>query len=338
MNTVYIHMTCTDCGQKIEFPKESVGQNFNCPTCGGAKLAKPDKVLSLKTVTLIAALFALLVALLCGVLRPKTVTATGQMFIVTKGGENVKLGAISVIIASQDYIRNQMPSVTAAVRSRMQELNSNTAKAKSEYLFATNNYDSAVEAACNQSPNYARLRSEINTLEAKANSLELLASRSDDPSQSVDLLSESIKVRDIIVNDSDALNTIWSYITTKITLNVLRAEKNYIVLKGEESRFPGPEDYFSLLNVRPAITSVTDADGRFTLVYRLTDKFSVIALAQRAAPSGDEHYLWLINAPTNSGQLLLNNRNLATVDPDRYFPIRPKEENAINPVEQNEKP
>ena len=70
---------------------------------------------------------------------------------------------------------------------------------------------------------------------------------------------------------------------------------------------------------------MTDADGRFSFSYPKDTVFTIYAFAQRKVLDGTEYYTWLVDAPKgNDANFYLSNNNLATVDPDNYFAIKPK--------------
>jgi len=65
----------------------------------------------------------LLVSLLAGACRPSDATLTGEVFIVTRGGENYKLGLVEVRAYPDSVLRNAMASGIAAAKSQLPALN-----------------------------------------------------------------------------------------------------------------------------------------------------------------------------------------------------------------------
>lgn len=58
--------------------------------------------------------------------KPRETTATGQIFIVTRGAENIKLGAVEVLLIEKskvtDFLEKKEPRIDAEIASQQQEL------------------------------------------------------------------------------------------------------------------------------------------------------------------------------------------------------------------------
>jgi len=71
--------------------------------------------------------------------KPKTTTLAGQLFIVTQGGDNIKLGDVQILLIEKAqvaaYLAKKQPIVDAEITSAQQEFD--VAKEKSKEAYAT---------------------------------------------------------------------------------------------------------------------------------------------------------------------------------------------------------
>ena len=84
--------------------------------------------------------------------KPKTTTLTGQVFVVTQGGDNIKLGDVKILLIEKAqvaaYLAKKEPSVDAEIASAQQELNVAKENSKEAYItHKTNPQDQAIEQA-----------------------------------------------------------------------------------------------------------------------------------------------------------------------------------------------
>jgi hypothetical protein len=203
---------------------------------------------------------------------------SGQVFIVTEGRENVKMGGVEVFLIERKHVAVFLNVKYAKQRAaQLSELQTKISAVQTEVLRLTGmplwitNASQHIEANVaaehqlqNDYPNVAEaLVPKISEITALANS----------------------------VNGS---------LTDSVNL----------------SQTPG--NYLSdLLSTVPVTyQAVTDADGRFSIPCPRIGAFTLYATAQRKVPSEygtyTENYYWLVDAPagTDNAQLFLNNRNL----------------------------
>jgi len=93
-------------------------------------------------------------------------------------------------------------------------------------------------------------------------------------------------------------------------------------------RYPTAEIYFADFSPAVIQKSLTDADGKFSLLYPSDKPFTLFAKAERVVGDTKETYFWLVNAPSDveTAQVFLSNNNLVTIDPDGHFKIKPRSE------------
>ena len=76
----------------------------------------------MKTILCFAALTFLLSFVGC---KPKETTLTGQAFVVTRGGENIKLGLVEVMLIEKEsvkvFIQTEQPGIDAVIAARQHE-------------------------------------------------------------------------------------------------------------------------------------------------------------------------------------------------------------------------
>jgi hypothetical protein len=267
-------------------------------------------------------IFAALVALTgC---KPKQTTLSGQMFIVTQGAENVKLGDVEILLIEKsqaaDFLQKKQPMIESEKTSRQKE----AAIAAEDELKAIADNDSFL--ANNKfspengdyepflSNNYFKTNVECANIKSKAESL--LKNYQNDSFQADEFQSLILKLEDAVIlagaEKKNALEDMESRVATA---------------KARSEDFPVAEDF--LKNFSPVVIqkTISDADGRFSFIYSRDSVLAIFAAARRMVLNKTEKYYWLINAPTNgeSVQIFLSNNNLVEVDPDGYFPLKPKQ-------------
>jgi hypothetical protein len=294
--------------------------------------------------------------------KPSENTITGQVFIVTKGAENVKLGAVEILLLEKqqvtDLLRERQPDIDAQIKTRQKALddalgaietaNSNAAAAKL-------NYDAAL-ARIPTSAEYVRANKQIEALRRKGRVLvqkwhladrrcdDALASKNPfnfDEAKYQTLLNERNALRKQIDSVNDAIEPLTNQLEqiqrsandqerpklVAAQADVTSALSNARSVRVSVSHFPTIGAYMSGFSPVVLKKTLTDADGRFSFSYSRGKAFTLYATAQRQVGQSTEHYSWLVDAPTNSEteQLFLSNGNLTRLDPDRYFELKPQE-------------
>ena len=100
--------------------------------------------------------------------------------------------------------------------------------------------------------------------------------------------------------------------TTKAKLELARTK---LVIEAHALKnFPTANDYFAGFMPSPIETTVTDAEGAFT-IDRPKQAAKVFAKAQKQTSDFVETYYWLVDLPATGDKLILNNDNMFTIPP-----------------------
>ncbi len=237
--------------------------------------------------------------------KPKSVTLTGQVFIVTQGAENVKLGDVEILLIEKAQVTNFLQMKKLAIESEM--------ASRQEELKKIEQGDVPDVLLTNAA--YATASSECDEFQKKQEA-------------QLGILQQLIKNYNAQA-DSDA-SAAYDMFKSKAqsAMNQMRAAQSVVMSNLEN--YPTPADYFE--NFSPAVfqKTLTDADGKFSVTYPRDSALTIFAKAERVLGTKTEKYFWLVNAPTNSetAQIFLSNQNLIYIDPDGYFKIRPKQVNS----------
>jgi len=338
-NAEYLKCACDYCGQELEFPADGLGTEIECPTChhrtmlhresgqttkltpttvpapksptpthvplptqpgqGATKQTEPKKAnfawsdsLPVKTWQAlgsvaqlkIGAALVIAITLMYALFKPKEMTLSGQVFIVTKGAENVKLGGVEILLFENGkltkFLRARETVMAAEEGRRCSEVQQEVLRVTGIPYFLTN-----ASGGWTSNPEAIRKMTPTGPFNSEKNA-----------------------EKDAVISKVNSL-TDW--------------------LKS----FPAPRDYFSGVSSTVAVIrrTVTDADGRFSIICPGGRGFALYATAERTIPGpygGDtETYYWLIAAPhdAENAQVLLNNSTLATIHPHQFFKLKPNE-------------
>jgi len=309
--------------------------------------------------------------------KPKetTVTVTGEVFIVTRGAENIKLGLVEVqLIPKQQvsaFLKIKTPMIQAEILSCQKECVTKGEEAlkatrnlalfvadgpltKPEYFSMKNEYDHLIQErfqlAHNLDLRVNQLGTEVNAMNEEYNKGKL----GEGLATYEKITSGKTNCEEI---QNEITNNMLSASELKMKLDKIEADANSaegdLEQKNKEaqlrldkaktmlSEYPTGESYFADFSPLIIQKELTDADGKFSLTYPRDSDLTFFAKADRMVGTQTEKYFWLINAPTNaeSVQIFLSNNNLVTVDPDGYFNIKPvaasEESEASQPTSGN---
>ncbi len=280
--------------------------------------------------------------------KPKQTNLSGQVFIVTQGAENVKLGDVEILLIEKsqatDFLQKKQPTIETEMQSRQQELavaKKDLEKAQADFnsFFANRPYE--------KTPDQIKVLSQLDANEKEIAALEQRADAISDQSskiannkttydndansdaasatitangEKIDVLTEAMQP--LIDEDKALLEQLNEEETNKLKV----AESVVSTAESRSNNSPTAEDYFKDFSPIIIQKTLTDADGKFYISYPRNKVFSIFASAQRMVLNKTEKYYWLVNAPTNaeSVQIFLSNNNLVEIDPDGYFALKPK--------------
>jgi hypothetical protein len=269
-------------------------------------------------------IFALLVALTgC---KPKQTALSGQMFIVTQGAENVKLGdvQISLIDKSQasDFLLNKQTSIETELAARKNEIG----VAERRVASVQTDYDSF-----QTNSDYVELESELDNVSKEHEDLEQklrsLPQDSDENEKTLKEVGVKYAKQYELQQKLDDMRKAREPKINELLNDIQTADLLLATAKTRLENFPMSEDYLADFSPLTIQQTRTDADGKFSFVYSRDKSLAIFASAQRMVLNKIEKYYWLVNAPTNaeSVQIFLSNNNLVEVDPDGYFTLKPKQ-------------
>jgi hypothetical protein len=239
--------------------------------------------------------------------KPKQTTLSGQVFIVTQGAENVKLGDVEILLIEKsqatDFLQKKQPDIDSEMASKQEDLK----KIEQGHVPSVLLTDSA----------YAKALSDFDELQ-KQSDVQLAR------------MSQATKDYNNNPDHADAVSSEASaeadsiQMKMQLVLDQMKAAQSAVIKNLEN--YPAAADYFEGFLPVVVQKTISDADGKFSFVYPRNKSLAVFASAQRMVLNKTEKYYWLVNAPTNaeSVQIFLSNNNLVEADPDGYFALKPK--------------
>jgi len=303
----------------------------------------------MKTIWLIFGCFLLVAVDGC---KPKETTLSGQVFIVTKGAENFKLGDVQVFLIEKSQVTNYLQKRQPAIESEMATKRQDIKNAEQEFAIAQTNANKAQDyfdwftenKPYKTNAAYFKADSEWTKLfkqyVRQTNYVNQLAK--DDPNgaflPAIEVMEEMVKKLNSLTDQMRPIKTA-ALVAEKhklelAKLSVTKANSHIDAARKTLDDSPNVTDYFGDFfphDLTIVKKTISDSDGKFSLFYPNEKPFSIFVRAQRAVLDKTETYCWLIDAPTgvNTAQVLLSNNNLAIVDPDGYFKLKPKEAHQV---------
>ncbi len=206
------------------------------------------------------------------VVQPEDMQITGQIFIVTKGGENVVLGDVEVALFDQRRMWN-------SVNHKALQWSNSLAEAQAKVDQATTNYDALYKDDIDKLTNAKKYHDDImKTAAIGTTEWEQAFAWSTKLEGKIDELN-------LLKKSSDA---------GKELVNAVR-ERN---IQSDYINWPSAESFDLSM-----ATTTTDSEGRFKfLVSPSSQNVVVFAKAERQVGDEKEKYLWLIVVGTPAGK------------------------------------
>lgn len=211
-------------------------------------------------------------------------TIEGQVFIVTKGGENVKLGLVTVALVPEASMRQHIAARQAAAMPEREALKPQIAAARKSYSEAFAGVRAALRDNETASERADRLESEL----AAGNHSE-----------------EAYKKVDEIRNEPLLRAKKWQRELTIRSVALATLEAEYVNWNSGR--------YFLEMLPAPIARTQSDANGEFTLQVPHKGEYALAARAQRQVLDSVEEYVWLIQMPDEARKgrkVLLSNETL----------------------------
>jgi hypothetical protein len=297
---------------------------------------------------------------------PRVTTVTGQAFIVTRGADNVKLGDVQILLIPETNVASFIQGKTAEIESEIETKELAITNASRRWSAAVQAYDDATKAYALDSASYEtnaeylKLTAQYTVVskledEFAEEDISLLKQIGDASADGMDTTSlESRQATaeqewntetNVVANLEQQMDAFKnsadsqaSQMVTAARSNAENAEAEVKKLQAALDDFPTAGDYLNDFSPTASQETKTDSDGKFSFNYPMNGSFTLFATAQRVILNKTETYYWLVNAPTNvaKAQILLSNDNLATVDPDNCFAIKPKDSTGADLTESGQ--
>jgi len=182
----------------------------------------------------------------------------GDVFIVTEGAQNFKLGLVEVSAIPEaemkKFMEEKKKTVDADIAQRQQEYDS----IKQQYDQAYNNYQQASRAYSDAISSMGRATGDYGEFQSRSSDADRYRDQSFAKARTVDDLSAKLGV----------------------------AERNLNLAKS-----PAP---FFVDMPKPIATTTTDADGKFTMKLPTRGQYALAAHASRQVVGSKEEYYWLV--------------------------------------------
>jgi hypothetical protein len=224
------------------------------------------------------------------------VTVSGQVFIVTKSGESIKLGLVRVGIDDSDGAELQRKSICDMMTKNLSESKAKIDDARASYQAARNMYDKLL-------PDYADAKKVLEQAESEQGVIAI-------GDNEVDGVN-STQAANIV-----KLNKQLAVIGAKLAPvhdDMMNKFQNYRVIAGEQQGDvqASLETYFSTFG--GVADTKTDADGKFTLSVPAGKTYVLAAESSRSVGDSTEKYYWIVDVDltkANDGlTVLLSNDN-----------------------------
>ncbi len=238
---------------------------------------------------------------------PSNVTMSGSIFIVTRGGQNLKLGLVSVSLCNSEDASKYISSFHDVLKKQVSDLKDSYEKLKPDC-------DAAVDAYEKVLPDYNAAYSSLNK------EMDAISVSRDQPivefnSQRTAKDAQTLLNLDAACAKLGALiKPLYEDARTKTeALDDIRQKQHTLVF-----------DHDHILNAFIAgfpaqVSTKTDADGKFALVAPRGHAYMLVASATRDVGDETENYFWSQLIPADSGDnqiVTLSNDNLQKELPD----------------------
>lgn len=228
-----------------------------------------------RALILVLSLISVSTCLSCGGRRGQL---KGEVFIVTKGGENLKLGLVDIALIPETEMNAALDKKKSAIDTTLAQLKADYDKAFAEYNLVHQTYERAKQ-------NYDK---------AQKDASDAIISGG---------YEQAAKKRDY-----------WSNEQMRLLRPDLDNDSKQKSAKWKLEHFPTGEFFFDGLPSGVAKT-ITNSNGEFSVELPRKSKFALAARAARQVP--EEKYYWLIWVSLDGEQsktILLSNHNFMNSD------------------------
>lgn len=330
---------CPDCGHACS------RSALSCPSCGrpfapaaretGAAGGGPSRAFAAPAFAappprgargkVLAALVALLVAgaaagLYFRLRPPREAAVTGDVFIVTKGAQNYKLGLVEVAAIPEEKMRGFIEQKRAAVGAAAGKYKAELDATQQEIARAQQDYDALKAAHDAALARQAQAAEQAQQLAAEAY-VASEGSYSDSPADVAES-AQALKVQQRAERAGRQAAGAARQVADARTKMEAKgreldgARSRIWRLRGEVEKVVNEEFLYAGLPGGDAVAT-TDAEGRFTLRLRAGRRYVLAARAKRDVFGSTEQYYWLVwvsPAGEQPQHVILSNNNLLGQD------------------------
>ncbi len=224
------------------------------------------------------------------------ITVDGEVFIVTKGGQSLKLGLVEVVLIPMQTLvpylekkhttlTNELPGLEQQIKTALEEMG----RLSEASIVAENKWSDA---------NRKDFLHQMDDIIDKAHKSASNASSNESSNASSNELDALDKARKSASNASD------------------NALEEMLKLRNQKNKLLSESFYFDSMPSPLSVTK-TNSDGRFRLLTPGSGSFAVAAIASRHVGDDVERYYWLLKIDPRAGAnqtIMLSNDNLMTSD------------------------
>jgi len=330
---------CPDCGHACSVSAPS------CPNCGCPFIEVAHTPANIpnstdgdvkhgrKKLLAFTALAVVLVAGLASVIYvlyaryTREIDLHGEVFIVTNGRQNIKLGLVEITAVPEEQIQR-------FVEKKLTAINLEYSKYKSLEQSNSAQMENAQRAVDSSKTQYDLLHGQVEAARAAANKAEEDASSSialagyDSP-QEVSAYQAALLKAETLKRRADQLDAQLATARSDLEMKKAALTAATSASRDQLKKVIGMLDSEHLFEGVPVDgpKAVTNSDGQFSIKLRANRKYVIAAKAQRKVFDSTEHYYWLVWVSADGDQaksVMLTNNNLMGEDsPDAVF--KPKD-------------
>ena len=234
----------------------------------------------------------------------KNVAVSGQVFIVTKGGENFKLGLVRVAIADGNAVNDYKKSIADDINKKLSANKATIDAASADYNAAYEKYESTLTNYQNAD---TALQGALN-----ASGLTYLSTMNEVDNVTAEQAGNIVK-----------LDKQRADIGTKLALLQQDAQQKYKPIQDAlaDSQADVSANLPVFIESVPSVADTkTDADGRYSLSVPAGNTYVIVAKASREVGDDTEYYYWIqdvdLTKASDGLSIMLSNDNLVESVPD----------------------
>lgn len=282
--------------------------------------------------------------------KPKTTKISGQIFIVTRGGENFKLGDVQILLIDKSQVVDFLQKQSIIIQNELDSRKRVLADAEKDFKKAQTEFNAfLISGHPATNADLLEITKQLNEVLKQHKALErqwysVDSQQSQATAQGWSARADALLNQEQVILDQEKqtgaeaeslmakLDSVVALHKAEETNKFETAKSNVAFSRNILVNSPTAEDYFASFQPTIVQQTLSDADGKFSFTYLHDKPLTIYAYAERTILNGTEKYYWLIDAPTNAKdiQVFLSNDKLVYVDPDGYFKIKPKQQRIVD--------